>query len=167
MSLIVSLQTEIRGMVALELACRRMRWQWLSSGKFTVLTRTGEGVAVEPPQWRYPTVCDLADRTAIYDHEGRWGDPEDVRRFKQARAIEETILEARRAGRLVAERTLRDGSVELNISVRRVSERDNASSFALPWMVTRKFALKAFRAVAANRLVGLLSKLSDEPRLGS
>lgn len=167
MSHTVSVQTEIRDLVALDSACNRLSWQQPTSGKSTAFTRTVGGVGIQPPQWRYPTVCDLADRTVVYDHEGRWGDSEDVRRFKQARAIDETNLEARRAGRLLAERTLRDGSVELNISVRGVSARDNASSFALPRMVTRKFALKAFRAVAANRLVGLLSKLSDEPRLRS
>lgn len=118
MSHIVSVQTEVRDLVAVESACRRLDWERPTSGDFTLFTRTLAGVGVQPPRWRYPIVCDLATGQLAYDnYEGHWGDSADLGRFKQAYAIEKAKIEARRAGRFVIERPLQDGSVELCVSV--------------------------------------------------
>ncbi|QDV25294.1 DUF1257 domain-containing protein [Aureliella helgolandensis] len=118
MSHIVSVQTEIRDLVAVQSACQRLRWDRPTVGQFKLFTRSVTGLGVLPPQWRYPIVCDLATGQLAYDnYEGRWGNPADLGRFKQAYAVEKAMLEARKAGRFVVERSLSDGAIELCVTV--------------------------------------------------
>lgn len=118
MSHIVQVQTQIRDLQGLQAACKRLN---LAAPQHqTVRLFSGEvtGHCVQLPQWRYPVVCHLASGEIRFDHYGgRWGDPAELDRLKQAYAIEKSRLEARRQGYAVSEQSLADGRVKLTIHV--------------------------------------------------
>lgn len=118
MSHIVSIRTEIRDQAAVMAACSRLKWPAPTTGRHRLFSTTVEGLAVQAPRWNFPIVCNLATGELSYDnYEGRWGDPAELDRFKQSYAVEKTKLEARRAGRYVAERLLSDGTIQLTVQV--------------------------------------------------
>ncbi len=118
MSHIVSIRTEVRDRQAVEAACARLSWSAPLSGSHRLFTRTVEGLGVKAPRWHFPIVCNLATGELSYDKfEGRWGDPVELDRFKQAYAVEKTKIEARKQGRYVSEQTLADGSVQLTVQL--------------------------------------------------
>lgn len=56
-----------------------------------------QGMFVHFPNWRYPVV--FSERGAIYDdYNGRWGNPEDITRFKQAYAAHAVRIVGMREG---------------------------------------------------------------------
>ncbi|MFO1065510.1 MAG: DUF1257 domain-containing protein [Pirellulales bacterium] len=117
MSHIVTVHTQIRDAEAVSVACRRLSWQQPVCGKHQLFTSQVEGLAVHPPRWRFPIVCELDTGSLRYDNYGGvWGDERDVDRFKQAYAVEKASIEARKLGRSVYEQTLADGTVKLSIS---------------------------------------------------
>lgn len=118
MSHIVSIKTEIRDRQGVEAACSRLRWPQPVMGTHRLFSRTVEGVGVQAPRWQYPIVCDLNSGELSYDnYEGRWGDPQELDRFKQSYVVEKAKIEARRQGRYVSELTLADGTVQLTVEV--------------------------------------------------
>jgi hypothetical protein len=118
MSHIVSIKTEIRDRQAVELACSRLKWPAPVQGTHRLFSSTAEGLGVQAPRWQYPIVCNLATGELSYDNfEGRWGDPQELDRFKQSYAVEKTKIEARKQGRYVSEQTLADGTVQLTVEV--------------------------------------------------
>ncbi|MBX3421778.1 MAG: DUF1257 domain-containing protein [Pirellulaceae bacterium] len=118
MSHIVSIETQIRDPLAVELACRRLQWPEPVAGSHRLFTTTVEGLGVRAPGWNYPIVCHLESGQLSYDNfNGRWGDPVHLDQLKQAYAVEKTKLEARRQGRSVSETILADGSVQLVVEV--------------------------------------------------
>ncbi len=118
MSHIVSIQTEVRDLVAVRSACERLKLPPPTHGTFKLFTSTATGFGVQLPEWRYPVVCDTTTGQLAYDNfGGRWGEQQQLDRFLQGYAIEKCRLEARRHGHTVTEQPLVDGSIKLTIQV--------------------------------------------------
>ncbi len=117
MSHIVEIETEVRDEHAVRQACNRLHWNAPSFGSFELFGSSVEGLGVQPPDWRYPIVCDLQSGRLQFDnYNGRWGDPVELDRFRQNYAVEKTKLEARKSGHSVVEKRLADGCVELVVT---------------------------------------------------
>ncbi len=118
MSHIVSIETQVRDAAAVVAACSHLRWKPPLEGSHRLFSAQVNGLAIFPPNWRYPVVCELPTGRLIYDnYSGVWGDEKELDRFKQRYAVEKATIEARRLGRSVLEQQLADGSVKLTISV--------------------------------------------------
>ena len=118
MSHVVVIQTEIRNVKAMGLACRRLELPLPVYGEAQLFSVRQTGWQVQLPDWRYPVVADVDSGQLAFDHyEGRWGDPRQLDRFLQAYATEVTKLEARKHGYSVTEQPLEDGSIKLTVDV--------------------------------------------------
>ena len=118
MSHTVAIRTEVRDAAAVEAACRRLQWPAPVAGETRLYAETVSGLAVQPPAWRYPIVCQVATGQLKFDNfQGRWGDPLQLNRFLQAYAVEKAKLEARKQGHSVTEQALQDGSIKLVVQV--------------------------------------------------
>ena len=118
MSHIVTIQSEIRDLTALQSACDRMGLA--PPMQETVKLFSGEvtGHAVRLPGWRYPVVCDLASGQVEFDnYQGRWGEQRHLDSLMQAYAVEKAKIEACRKGHSATEQRLADGSVKVTIKV--------------------------------------------------
>lgn len=118
MSHLVTIQTQIRDPIALDLACRRLQLPAPTFGTAPLFLTEATGWLVQLRDWRYPVVCDTDRGQLHYDHfEGRWGCEGQLHALKQSYAVEKTKLEARRSGQDVVEQMLSDGSIRLQIAV--------------------------------------------------
>jgi len=118
MSHIVQIQTEIRDVVALASACKRLDLAPPIHRSVRLFSEEATGMAVELSGWRYPVVCQLETGQIQYDnYGGRWGDQSQLNRLVQMYAIEKTRIEARRRGHSVSEHLQDDGSVMLRVEV--------------------------------------------------
>ena len=118
MSHIVTIQTQIRDPVAVELACARLHLSPPVHCTHQLFTNTATGLAVQLPDWTFPVVCNTESGQIHYDHfEGRWGDPAQLNRFMQAYAAEMVRIEARKQGHTVTEQPLADGSIKMTVQV--------------------------------------------------
>lgn len=118
MSHIVTIQTEIRDPAAIRCACRRLALA--EPVHRTVELYSGEAIgwAVELPEWRYPLVCQTDSGQLRFDNfEGRWGDPVQLDRFRQAYAVAKSRLEAQRQGHTLIEQSQADGSIRLVVTL--------------------------------------------------
>jgi hypothetical protein len=89
LSHIVEIKTEVRDRVAVEAACRRLGLCQPIEGTFKLYASRATGLAVKLPGWSYPVVCDTATGQLRYDNfNGYWGKPEEIDRFLQAYAVE-------------------------------------------------------------------------------
>jgi hypothetical protein len=87
-------------------------------GKATLFVAEATGWIVNLPGWRFPVVVDTDARQLHYDtYEGRWGEQTQLDRLMQAYALEKLKLESRRAGHMITEQPLPDGSVRLTVQV--------------------------------------------------
>jgi len=112
----VSIKTEVRDATAVRAACQRLGLAASTLGTTRLFSGEVTGLAVSLPGWQYAIVCDTATGQVQYDNfGGRWGDPQQLDRFLQAYAVEKCRIEARKAGRSLAEQALPDGSVKLII----------------------------------------------------
>ena len=115
---IVEIQTEIRDVEALRLACRRNELADPVQGTTKLFSSEATGYLVNLPRWRYPVVCDIDSGNVAYDnYEGHWGDQSHLDKLLQSYATEKCKLEARRQGHTVTEQTLDDGSIKLTVCV--------------------------------------------------
>ena len=118
MSHVVEIQTEVRDAAAVAAACARLKLPPPQERIVRLYSMSATGLAVELPGWRYPIVCDLANRRVKFDNfGGHWGDVRELDRFIQAYAVEKACLEARRQGHSVTEQALPDGSIRLIVQV--------------------------------------------------
>lgn len=118
MSHIVTITTQIRDPVAIELACDRLQLAKPQAGEHQLFSKVAEGLAVRLRDWRYPIVCQPATGELLYDnYGGRWGNQQRLDEFVQAYAVEQAKRQARLRGYGVTERLLADGSVRLTLSV--------------------------------------------------
>lgn len=118
MSHIVSIQTEVRDPAAVQAACRRLGLAAPSFGVAKLYSAQEIGWVIRLPGWHYPVVCQTETGKLAYDNfNGRWGEQRELDRFMQAYAVEKARLEARQRGHVVAEQSLRDGSIKLSIQV--------------------------------------------------
>jgi hypothetical protein len=116
MSHIVTVETEIRDVLALNAACRRLELPQPTKETATLFSGKATGYCVRLPDWRYPVVCDTDNGRIQFDNfEGRWGEKRELDRLIQAYACEKAKLEARRHGHSVNEQSLADGSIKLTI----------------------------------------------------
>ncbi|MBN2579389.1 MAG: DUF1257 domain-containing protein [Pirellulales bacterium] len=118
LSHIVTIKTEIRDVLAIRSACRRLGLNGPVQGKTRLFSGEAEGWAVQLPQWRFPAVCDTTTGIVHFDNfGGRWGEQKELDRFLQAYTVERAKLEVRRKGHSVTESLLADGSVKLTVQV--------------------------------------------------
>ena len=118
MSHIVTIQTQVKDASAVRAACQRLGLPEPVRGKTKLFSGEVEGLAVQLPEWIYPSVCDTASGTLRYDNfNGRWGDSRQLDRFLQAYACERAKAEARKRGHQCTEAQLPDGSIKLTIQV--------------------------------------------------
>jgi hypothetical protein len=118
MSHIVTIQTKLHDRAAINAACRRLELPEPIVGTATVFATDATGVIVHLPGWEYPAVIDIESGKVQYDNfNGAWGAQQHLDAFLQAYAVEKAKLEARKAGQMVTEQALADGSIKLTIQV--------------------------------------------------
>lgn len=118
MSHLVTIQTQIRDPIALDLACRRLLLPAPVFGTAQLFLAEATGWQVQLTEWRFPVVCDTDRGQLHYDHfEDRWGNEAHLHTLLQTYAVEKTKLEARRSGHDCVEQTLADGSIRVQIAV--------------------------------------------------
>ena len=118
LSHIVTIETQIRDLVALRAACRRVGLEQPQQETVQLFSGQATGYCVRLPQWRYPVVCELQNGAIHFDnYGGRWGEQRQLDRLMQAYAAEKTRLEAHKQGYAVTEQTLSDGRIKLTIHV--------------------------------------------------
>lgn len=116
MSHIVTVQTRITDVSALEAACRRLQLSAPVEGTAQLFGGEAKGWLVSLPGWQYPAVIDLKAGTIQFDNfEGNWGDAKEMDRLLQAYAVEKAKIEARKKGYACQETALEDGSIKLEI----------------------------------------------------
>ena len=116
MSHIVTIQTEVRDVTAINAACQRLQLSEAVHGDHQLYSGTVRGWGVQLQDWRFPIVCQTETGRIEYDHfEGRWGDPQLLNRFLQAYAVERAKIEAHKRGHTAIEQPLADGSIQLTI----------------------------------------------------
>ena len=116
MSHVVTIKSQVRDPVAVDLACKRLTLPAPVFGPTKLFNAVKTGWAVRLPEWLYPIVCDTANGQVEYDNfEGRWGSMQELDRFMQAYAVEKAKLEARKAGHSVTESAVQDGGVKLTV----------------------------------------------------
>ena len=118
MSHVVHIKTEVRDVLALCTACRRLGLAEPVHETVKLFSGEATGHCVRLPDWRYPVVCELATGQLAFDNfAGRWGDPCELDSLLQSYAVEKTRLEARKQGHEVLEEQLVDGSVKLTVRI--------------------------------------------------
>ena len=118
MSHIVEIQTQIKDPEAIRAACRRFQLPEPTQGTARLFSGQATGTIVQLPGWQYPVVCDTATGQLKYDNfGGHWGEQTHLDRFLQMYAVERARIEGRRAGHVVTEQPLADGSIKLTIQV--------------------------------------------------
>lgn len=68
MSHIVTVETQVRDAEAVAAACSNLQWQRPLEGEHRLFAGSMRGLAVFPPAWRYPVVCELATGKLHYDN---------------------------------------------------------------------------------------------------
>jgi len=117
LSHIVTLHAKTRDVSAIAAACNRLSLAAPVHGVAKLFSGEVRGVIVQFPGWEYPAVIDTADGSVKYDtYEGKWGDPREWDRFRQAYSVEKTKFEARKRGHAVSEQLLQDGSIRVQIA---------------------------------------------------
>ena len=118
MSHIVTIKTQVRDPVALASACTRLGLQPPTHGTAQLYSQQATGYQVHLPGWMYPAVVDTITSEIHTDtYNGAWGNPQELDKLLQAYSVEKAILEARKQGHSITERTLADGSIKLTIAV--------------------------------------------------
>ena len=118
MSHIVEIETQVRDVVSLGAACRRLGLAEPVHETVKLFSGKATGHCVRLPKWRYPIVCDVESGQVAYDnYGGRWGEQRELDRLMQAYATEKAKSEARRQGHTVTESLLTDGSIKLTVHV--------------------------------------------------
>jgi len=122
---IVTVETEIRDVAALNSACRRLGLPLPTHETAQLFSGEATGYCVWLPDWRYPLICETESGRVQFDNfEGRWGEQRELDRLMQAYACERAKLEARRNGHTVTEQPLTDGSIKLTVHVGELHEDD-------------------------------------------
>ena len=118
MSHIVTVAAKATDPAALAAACTRLKLPTPASETVTFFDRSVRtGLAVRPPGFVYPVVCDTATGDLYHDtYEGRWGDESFVGRLLQAYAVEAAKLQAKARGHRCTETALADGGVKLTVT---------------------------------------------------
>ena len=70
MSHIVTIETEIRDVAAIDAACSRLRLPVPVFGTTELFSGSKTGWAVQLPEWKYPIVCDVECGVIHFDNYG-------------------------------------------------------------------------------------------------
>jgi len=118
MSHIVRIETQVRDIVALGAACRRLSLAEPVRETVKLFSDVATGYCVRLTDWRYPVVFDVETGQVSYDnYGGRWGEQRELDRLMQAYAVEKAKVEAQRQGYTVTEHALHDGSIKMTVNV--------------------------------------------------
>ena len=116
MSHTVTIKSELRDIVAIRAACKRLSLADPINGKHKLFSSEETGLAVQLPGWNYPVVVDAATgKVASDNYHEQWGKQAELNRFLQAYGICKATIEARKRGYTVSEKTLPDGSIRLTV----------------------------------------------------
>jgi hypothetical protein len=116
MSHVVQIKTQLRDVIAIASACKRLGLATPVHGTTRLYSAEVSGLLIHLKDWQYPIAVDLATGEIQADNfDGAWGNPAEIDRLTQAYAIEKIHLESRRKGMRVTETSLEDGSVKLQI----------------------------------------------------
>jgi len=116
MSHIVTVKTKVQDPAAVAAACKRLSLPDPVHGTARLFSGEATGLLVNLPGWKYPAVIDTATGEVRYDnYQGSWGEQAQLDRFLQRYAVEKALLEARKKGFTVSEKTLQDGSIKVQI----------------------------------------------------
>jgi hypothetical protein len=116
MSHIMSIETKIRELAAVTVACQRLNLPAPTHGTAKLYAGEATGLIIKLPGWEFPAVIDVANGSIQFDNfGGQWGDPAQLDRFLQAYTVELTKVEARKKGFQVSEQALESGSIRLKI----------------------------------------------------
>ena len=123
MSHVVSIRTQVRDIIAIRSACRRLQLAEPVYGPTKLFASTNTGWAVVLYSWNYPVVCNVETGTVEFDkyHE-RWGKQVELDRFLQAYAVEKAKIEARKLGHSATEYLLANGSIRVHVFAERLEE---------------------------------------------
>src|SRR5262245_22186833 len=116
MSHVTTVAVEFKDLEALEIAARKLGAQFQREETVRFMDgNTVTGPSVRLAGWQYPVV--LEDRKLHMDnYGGRWGNPVELDRLKQAYAVAVTKKQARKQGFRVRENQASDGTVKLVLS---------------------------------------------------
>ena len=118
MSHIVEIKTQVRDVLAVRAACRRLGLAEPVQGTAKLFSGEASGWLVKLPDWQYPVVIDTTSGQVRYDnYGGRWGEQGRLDALLQAYAVEKAKIEARRKGHVCTEQQLADGSIKLTVNV--------------------------------------------------
>ncbi len=118
MSHVVSIRTQVRDLLAIRSACRRLHLSEPVFGPTKLFTNVKTGWAVALLDWTYPVVCNVETGNVEFDnYQERWGKQVELDRFLQAYAVEKAKIEARKAGHTATEHLLADGSIRVCVQV--------------------------------------------------
>ena len=116
MSHIVSVNTRIHDLAAINAACQRLGLPQPVQGTANLYSGEASGLLLQLPGWQYPAVIDLQSGIVKYDnYDGAWGEKARLDRFLQIYAVEMAKLEARKKGYAASELALADGSIRVQI----------------------------------------------------
>ncbi|NNJ27923.1 DUF1257 domain-containing protein [Alienimonas chondri] len=118
MSHLVTVAAKATDPAALAAACQRLKIPPPQTETVTFFDRSVQpGLAVRPPGFVYPVVCDVETGDLYHDtYGGRWGDESFIGRLLQAYAVEAAKLQAKARGHRCTETALADGSVKLTVT---------------------------------------------------
>lgn len=118
MSHIVEVKTQVRDVLAVRAACRRLGLAEPVQGTAKLFSGEASGLLVTLPAWQYAVVIDTASGEVRYDNfGGRWGEQKHLDALLQSYAVEKAKIEARRKGHVCTEQQLADGSIKLTVQV--------------------------------------------------
>ena len=118
LSHVVQIQTQVRDLVAVQAACRRLNLPEPAQRTVKLFSETVTGLALQLNGWNFPVVCNTATGELKYDNfQGYWGAQSELDKFLQAYAVEKARIEARKQGHTVTEQQLQDGSIKLVVQI--------------------------------------------------
>ncbi len=89
MSHVVEIKTQVKDVVAVQAACRRLKLPEPQLRTVTLFASKVSGLAVELPDWQYPVVCNTATGELKYNnYGGAWGQQLHLDQFLQAYTVE-------------------------------------------------------------------------------
>ena len=113
MSHVTTVEVEFKDLEALEVAASSLGAEFKRADQVRFMDgSTVSGASVKLRGWPYPVVVQ-GKKLHMDNYEGRWGNPADIDRLKQAYAVQVARKHARQHGFRVRETQASDGTVRL------------------------------------------------------
>ena len=84
-------------------------------GTFSLFSTKEEGIGLFLPGWKYPAVVKEDGSVAYDNYNGKWGNIQELYKFKNKYAVEKTKKEAKRKGYAVKEEKIK-GKIRLTLT---------------------------------------------------